>query len=37
MRCRQQLLRAPDIVADVDDDARDVMLSIHGMGASTHM
>lgn len=31
MRCRQQLLRAliKDIVADVDDDARDVILTIH--------
>lgn len=34
MRCRQQLLRAliKDIVADVDDDARDVILTIHWHG-----
>ncbi|MER9821542.1 recombinase family protein [Mesorhizobium sp. M0115] len=34
MRCRQQLLRAliEDIVADVDDDARDVILTIHWHG-----
>jgi hypothetical protein len=34
MRCRQQLLRAliKDIVADVDDDAREVVLTIHWHG-----
>lgn len=34
MRCRQLLLRAliKDIVADVDDDARDVILTIHWHG-----
>ncbi|RUU48906.1 helix-turn-helix domain-containing protein [Mesorhizobium sp. M6A.T.Ca.TU.002.02.2.1] len=34
MRCRQQLLRAliKGIVADVDDDARDVILTIHWHG-----
>jgi hypothetical protein len=34
MRARQQLLRAliADIIVDVDDEARDVVLTIHWRG-----